>query len=402
MRFALSVVLVAAPALAFADDGGKTELPKPDTKAVPILGGSAAGNKWPDAVAVEYGGVQECTGTLVAPTVVVTAGHCVIGGAPNSVLVGASALSRASEGERIAVAKSIEYPSSQSSIDIGVLVLKVPSAKVEPRAIASGWAKWDIVNNAAVEFVGFGTTDRNGMVETDELLEVQSTITDYNCTTSDGCNTPAKPDGELGAGGGGIDTCPGDSGGPMYLLTDYGNFLAGVTSRSYDNATYACGEGGIYGRPDKIVDWIEEQTLVKVTRGPTPTIADALDVVVGNPIEAKIAPNDPKSNDHTFTIKTQPGYGKAAVNEDGTLRVCGSKEFFGKDKVTVTVTDANNPTRTVDATFPINILEGDPPDDCDETAFGDDGGGCCSASRDARGSILLAAFVLLTLRRRRR
>ena len=69
----------------------------------------------------------------------------------------------------------------------------------------------------------------------------------------------------------GIDTCPGDSGGPMYLLTEYGTFLAGVTSRSYDNSQFACSEGGIYGRPDKIVDWIEQQTGVKVARGPEPT-----------------------------------------------------------------------------------------------------------------------------------
>ena len=40
------------------------------------------------------------------------------------------------------------------------------------------------------------------------------------------------PDGELGAGGMGIDTCPGDSGGPLYLPTDFGTFLAGVTSPS--------------------------------------------------------------------------------------------------------------------------------------------------------------------------
>jgi secreted trypsin-like serine protease len=400
MRFALSLAFVAAPALAFADDGGKTEAPRPDTvKDVPIIGGAAAGSKWPDAVGVLYGGVQECTGTLIAPNVVITAGHCVIGGAPSSVLVGASALSKRSEGETIAVMKSIEYPASQTSIDIGVLILKADS-KFPPRPVASGWARWDITNGASVEFVGYGTTDRNGSVETDALLEAKSTITDFNCTTSSGCNTSAKPDGELGAGGMGIDTCPGDSGGPMYLLTEYGNFLAGVTSRSYDNATYACGEGGIYGRPDKIVDWIAEQTQATIAVGPTPT-ADNLEVVRGDAAETKITHNDPKSNSHTFAIKTQPGYGKAAVSEDGVVRVCAQKDIVGMDKLVVTVTDANNSMRTADIKLAVNIVDGDPPDDCDETAFGDDGGGCCSASRDARGSIVLAAFVLLSLRRRR-
>jgi secreted trypsin-like serine protease len=399
MRFVLSVALVAAPALAFAEDGGKMQAPAPDTQAVPIIGGSEAGSKWPDTVAVMYGGYQECTGTLVAPNVVITAGHCVVGGAPNAVLIGAPALSKAREGETIAVEKAIPYPSSQSTLDIGVLVLKVPS-KFEPRKVASGWAKFEIVNGAAVQFVGFGTVDRDGSVSTDALMEASSTITDFNCSSSSGCNPLAKPDGELGAGGMGIDTCPGDSGGPMYLMSDIGTFLAGVTSRAYDNARYACGEGGIYGRPDKIVDWIREQTMVDIAVGPTPTLDHPqLEAVVGDADEVRITPNDPKSNDHTFSIKTPPGYGKAAVSDEGTVRVCTAA--VGTDSLVVTVTDANNPARSVDMKIPINILDGDMVDDCDETAFGDDGG-CCSASRDARGSIVLAAFVLLALRRRRR
>ena len=83
MRFALSIALVALPALAYAEDGGTTEATRPDVvKAVPIIGGTQAPpGKWPDAVAVIYGGAgQECSGTLIAPTVVITAGHCVIGG----------------------------------------------------------------------------------------------------------------------------------------------------------------------------------------------------------------------------------------------------------------------------------------------------------------------------------
>ncbi len=49
----------------------------------PVIGGSnAPAGKWPDVVAILFpdgsGGAdtQECTGTLVAPTVALTAGHC--------------------------------------------------------------------------------------------------------------------------------------------------------------------------------------------------------------------------------------------------------------------------------------------------------------------------------------
>lgn len=387
MRFLLALALV--PTLAVAGPG-----------EAPVIGGSpAAAGKWPDAVAVLWNGEQACSGTLVAPNVVITAGHCVAGGAPDGVLIGASALSRASEGEKISIMKSIEYPTSGRTVDAGILILSRPST-FAPRAIAAGWAKFDIKNGAAVGLVGFGTTDRNGSVSTDNLMEAQSTITDFNCATSSGCNTAARPDGELGAGGMGVDTCPGDSGGPLYLLTDYGAFLAGVTSRGYDNARYACSEGGIYGRADKVIDWIEAQSGAKLLRGPTPE-ATALMAVRGNPGETQIVHNDPRSDKHTYAITTPPQYGKAAVSETGVLRVCAQADVVGPDSVTVTVTDANDPARALAVKVPVEIVDGDPDDDCDPEAFGDDGGGCCSASRDASGSITLAAFVLLVLRRRR-
>ncbi|HSD89998.1 MAG TPA: trypsin-like serine protease [Kofleriaceae bacterium] len=400
MRFSVSLALLTVPALAHAEDGGKTELPAAPTRNTPVIGGSAApAGKWPDAVAVEYGGSQACSGTLIAPTVVITAGHCVAGGAPDSVLIGASALSRASEGERITVIKAIEYPNSQSSMDVGVLVLAKPS-QFMPRQIATGWARSDIKNAAAVEFVGFGTTDKNGTISTDNLMEAQSTITDYNCTTSSGCNTAAKPDGELGAGGMGIDTCPGDSGGPMYLLTDYGSFLAGVTSRAYDTATYACSEGGIYERPDKIVDWITQQTSAEIAVAPGPT-AELVTTVRGDAGESQITHHDPKSDKHTYAVTTQPQYGKAAVSASGVFRVCANKDVVGGDTAVVTVTDQSDPTRKADVKIAIKITDGDPPSDCDPTDFGDTGG-CCDARRSSGGSIPLALFVGALLLRRRR
>jgi uncharacterized protein (TIGR03382 family) len=390
MRFSLALAFALVPTVAVAGPG-----------EAPVIGGSSAtAGKWPDAVAVLWSGSQGCTGTLVAPNVVLTAGHCVLDGAPNGVLIGASALSRASEGEKISIMKSIEYPSSQRTVDAAVLILAKPST-FAPRAIASGWAKFDIKNAAAIQLVGFGTTDRNGSVETDNLMEAPSTITDFNCTTSAGCRTAAQPDGELGAGGMGIDTCPGDSGGPLYLMTDYGTFLAGITSRAYSNARYACSEGGIYARADKVIDWVEEQTGAKLLRGPMPEAME-ITAVRGNPGETQIVHNDPRSEMHTYAITTPPQYGKAAVSETGVLRVCAQSDVVGPDSVTVSVADANDPTRVVQVKVPVTIVDGDPDDDCDPEAFGDDGGGCCSASRDASGSIALAAFVLLVLRRRRR
>src|SRR5687767_13978296 len=96
MRYsALLGFVVLVPVFAVAEDGGKTEAPGVTTEqSKAVIGGAAApAGKWPYTVAVMWSGEQGCTGTLVAPTVVITAGHCVADGAPDAILVGASALS---------------------------------------------------------------------------------------------------------------------------------------------------------------------------------------------------------------------------------------------------------------------------------------------------------------------
>jgi uncharacterized protein (TIGR03382 family) len=405
MRCSAAVALLALPAIACTIDQPSTSQVDQD-----VIGGAAApAGKWPDTVAVLWGtnptNDQGCTGTLIAPNVVVTAGHCVDPrDLPNNVLVGASKLSQPGEGELISIMRAIEFPNSQSTVDAGILLLSKPTTKATPRAIASGWAKFDIKNGAQVQLVGFGTIDQSGSTATDSLMEATTTITDYNCTMSAGCAQGAQPDGELGAGGMGIDTCPGDSGGPAYLLTDYGAFLAGITSRGYDDNRYPCSEGGIYERADKIIDWMELMSGVKVTHGPEPIAEPAAIMTVrGDAGETKIAHNDPRTTaTHTFEITKPPGYAKAAVREDGTVRVCANKDVAGDDVMEVTVSDTADPTRTLTVKIPIIIADGSPPDSCDVDDFGGDGGGCCDTRRSAGGSIPLALVVLLVLRRRRK
>ncbi len=401
MRFVLSLALLSLPATALAEDGGKIPLQRATDSNEAVIGGSiAVAGKWPDAAALLWGGDQACTGTLIAPTLVLTAGHCVSDGRPSSVVLGAISENNPQGGETIRVLRAYEYPSSYSTVDAGVLVLETP-AVTKPRAVASGWAKFDIKNGASISLVGFGTTNRDGDIDSSNLMEATSTITDANCTSSSGCNSGARPDGELGAGGNGIDTCPGDSGGPLYINTAYGSFVAGITSRGYDNNNYYCSEGGIYGRADKVIDWVETVTGVRVERGPTP-VADSMAVVRGTPGESPIRINDPKETRHTFEIVKQPMYGRAAVSDSGVVRVCPNSDVTGSDNLTVKVTDASDPARTLDVVVGISVEDGDPDDDCDPTAFGDDGGGCCDTRRSAEGSIPLVMFVALALRRRRR
>jgi V8-like Glu-specific endopeptidase len=374
----------------------------------PVIGGSnAPSGKWPDAAAILYqvNGTDgmECSGVLVAPTVVLTAGHCDPQVSPgigtlDHVLLGTNSLADPGAGEIVAVARTIPYPDSQNTVDLTAIVLSQP-AREAPRKIATGWARLDITNGAAVEIVGYGAIDSGGNQYVDQLQQAQTTITDFDCTTSPGCNTGAQPDGELGAGGMGVDACPGDSGGPLYLMTSYGAFLAGTTSRAYSNATLACSQGGIYERPDKVIAWLESATGVTVAHGPEPT-ASAITATRGDAGETTVEPHDPVGKQHTFAITTPPAHGMAAIRADGRVRVCTDASATGSDSMVVTITDETTPARALALTIPITIEDGTPPASCDVMAFSE-GGGCCDAGRDPRGSVALAAFVAILMRRRR-
>ncbi len=391
-----AAALILLPTLVHAEAGhGRDVAPTVGTSAV-VGGTDAPLGKWPDAAAMLFDGQQACTGTLIAPTVVLTAGHC-DDTALTSILVGTASLNRSADGETLPIVRRVVLQEA----DMTVVVLGSPS-RFPPRAIASGWASADITNGAAVEIVGYGATDKNASQFKDALQEAASTITDFDCSVKAGCDM-----NELGAGGNGIDSCNGDSGGPLYLLTDYGNFLVGVTSRAYGDATDPCGEGGIYGRPDKLVAQIEQAAGVAVTHGPEPTF-EPLNAIRGDAGETQIIDNDPKTTDHTYALTTPPTMGTAKVRDDGRIRVCLSPtaQPGNNDFLVVTVADKATPTRSIAVKVPIGIASNEPTSgECDVDAFSagdDDGGGCCQSGRSAGGALPLSLFVLVALRRRRR
>ncbi len=393
---ALFVTLLFTPAIALAapDDGVEEQAP-PDTGGVaPVLGGGPVPEgKWRDTAAVLFGGQQGCTGVLIAPSVVMTAAHC-IDSSLNAVLIGTNSLARPSAGETISVSRRISYPGDK--YDVAIVLLSQPST-IAPRLLATGWAQSDIVNGARVQFVGYGAIDRNARTYVDELQEAESTVTDAGCTQHAGCDSGARPNGEIGAGGAGIDTCPGDSGGPMYLLTPYGEFLAGITSRGYNTNQFDCSEGGIYTRPDKaeIVAWVEQQAQVYLADGRGP-IAEKLFVQPGGERSLTVDANDPlPGRAYTWEIVTPPAHGTAVIDASGKLTVTAAADYLGPDAVIVRATDTTDTARSARGRIEIEVVE--------ELPEGTDDGGCCQAG-SSHGRLFPALFVLgaLLLRRRRR
>lgn len=233
-----------------------------------VVGGHPAmPGEWPDAVAVmDDTGFAFCSGTLVAPQVVITAGHCVgEAGAPPPTQVKINAVDSAGTGEVIAVTQATAYPSWESTYDISVLVLDHPST-TPPRAVATSCAVDPaLADGAPVTLVGFGATTQQGDDQNTTLMVGQAQIQDAACS-GNGCVTAVSPGGEFVAGGAGVDSCFGDSGGPVYLTAAGETVLAGVVSRGVDDSPTPCGGGGIYVRPDAVIDWIEQTAGMPVTR----------------------------------------------------------------------------------------------------------------------------------------
>jgi secreted trypsin-like serine protease len=237
-----------------------------------VVGGTPAKpGAWRDAVAV-LSPTAACTGTLITPDVVLTAGHCIDTG-PAVVIVDTVDYGQPG-GEPIKVKRSIAYPDWEHAYDVGLVVLDRPAA-VKPRAIAATCSVRDgLVAGALVHLVGFGLTTKAGTGDNTRLHEAQIPIIDPTCGDEPSCVAAIEPDGELTAGGAGRDACFGDSGGPIYLDTPGGPALIGVVSRGFAMAGAPCGSGGVYVRADQVIPWIQRVTHETVVRSNCAGAAD--------------------------------------------------------------------------------------------------------------------------------
>lgn len=349
----IAALALSFPALAVDDQdllGGQS--PRVDSP-VQVVGGTPVKNKWDDAVGIVMGGYVGCTGTLVAPKVVITAGHCV--GNITAVIVGSKDW-YSDDGELIEVKETIEYPNSQGSYDIAVLKLAEASSTA-PRNIALDCILDDYLEDgASVDVVGFGGTREDGNGSNSLLNQGKTYVQDKDCDETyidgmySGCNPTVSPGGEIGAGGNDVDACFGDSGGPLYLNTPEGDFLVGVTSRAYMGLPYPCGLGGIYVRPDAVMDWIDEVAGKDIPRhncnqAPEPTAADIF-VNSGELGTTRVELNDPEQGAlGAIEIVDEPLHGTVSVTADGTIAYTSDDGFVGVDRFTVSVMDDGTPKK---------------------------------------------------------
>ena len=220
-------------------------------------------------IQIDVGGgyAAACTGTLIAPDVVLTAGHCVcsqnsttqfssdrfdifFGNSVNSMFASRS------------VSEVLRHPNydpdwyyGAPSNDIALLRLSSSApASVSPIPhLPTGLAVTGADEGTNTEYVGFGQTENGG---SGTKLYVWNAI-DKVCTSLGGCNfgngglaAPHTICSDQSPGG----PCSGDSGGPAFLDRAGQEYVVGVTSYGDQNCTqYGCST-----KVDTFDSWISD------------------------------------------------------------------------------------------------------------------------------------------------
>jgi len=235
-----------------------------------VVGGHAApAGKYPYVAYIEIDQAFLCTGTLVAPTWIVSAGHCssITGAAGAGIPIAQppqlfevslgtnQAQTDLIPGEgpgvhptvkSVTVNPDYNFLLNGSGYDVSLIELNepvnLPNIKVAGKGEEALWKPGTLATIA-----GFGVTEEDGDLP-DKLQEAQVPI------VTDAYAANAYPDEfenktQIGAGfdKGGVDTCQGDSGGPLMVPGPNG-VMRLVGDTSYGDGCAQPHKPGIYGR----------------------------------------------------------------------------------------------------------------------------------------------------------
>jgi secreted trypsin-like serine protease len=222
-----------------------------------IVGGrDAAAGAYPSVVEVHLGKSFLCTGTLVAPDWVMTAGHCgsITGSAVATPVSFPPALidvyigsNRAGQGEQVPVAEAIVSPDYIATQGYDITLVRLSRASSHAPTLVAGAGETSSWAPGALETIaGWGATSEGG--DTPDTLQVAQVPVTTDAYCADAYDEfEARTMLCAGYPQGGVDTCQGDSGGPLFGTTAAGvRRLVGATS--WGEGCARPGKPGVYAR----------------------------------------------------------------------------------------------------------------------------------------------------------
>jgi hypothetical protein len=233
-----------------------------------------------------------CTATLIAPSVVLTAGHCVwLGGVPsftferNAYHPPAPAIH--------AGAMMVQHPGFDTDVplgqlgqsnDVGLVFLAEPITDVAPALLPRATDAAAIAPGLVVTLSGYGYADG---------YDYDAGVPGYAYKRVGTAHVTRVADYELAIepANGDAGACNGDSGGPAYAEIRGRQRIAAVVSRGL--AFMDCTPGGVFTRVDPYIAWIESQVTLPCNSGSSPDCSPGDDAGVADAAMGNDAGDDP-------------------------------------------------------------------------------------------------------------